>query len=82
MPVYFVYFLFTSVYKEIFEPILSPYLKSLTGCPNPKSLKKTTKQIKLPTSTKNFIKTLSKALMLRGAGIQPGGGILDTCLRG
>jgi hypothetical protein len=42
MPVYFVYFLFTSVYKEIFEPILSLFLKSLTGCPDPKSLKKTT----------------------------------------
>jgi hypothetical protein len=64
----------------------------------PKSLKRkgssheATKQIKLPTLTGNlspsqqlanaFIKTLSEALMLRGAGIQPGGGILDACLRG
>jgi hypothetical protein len=55
---------------------------------DPKSLKRkgssheATKQIKLPTSTKKFIKTLSKTLMLRGADIQPGGGILDACLRG
>jgi hypothetical protein len=64
----------------------------------PKSLKRkesyheATKQIKLPTPKGNvnssqqlvnaFIKTLSEALMLRGAGIQPGCGILDTCLRG
>ena len=40
MPVYFVYFLFTGVHKETFEPILSPFLKKLNQMSRPKIAKK------------------------------------------